>query len=177
MFKLLLILVLSISIQAQDFKPIKSSLATAGIIANLRSSSDSIKAVTKTLLKEAEKTITETPGTAGAIKFESRPNKFLSEYSNKEYCTGKKNETKVKPISFKQTLPSVDAFSDYFSALALGKNDDGEKLYDECPKDCSFNFTINLVKTGNKYNADIKTLCSDARDKDDNQYLLAVYYK
>ena len=171
--KILLMLFVFLSLSAQDYKEVNKLLASAGIYDNLTSKSNSIKVVTKTLLDQAESKV----GSENKIKFTAQPNVFLKEYANKEYCLGKLAETQKKPIVFYQSFPDLNGFSEYFSKLATGKNDDGDTMYEECPKDCSFNFTIDLKKDTNRYKSEIKAICGEARDKDDNQYLLAVAVK
>ncbi len=112
------------------------------------------------------------------LVFSSIPKKYRSDYSDKEKCTRLETETKAKPYEYRgRSFPTQDEFNSWFSDFSQGKGKDGSDLYERCDGDCSPQYFTNIVPVGGKLRVDSEVICGQARDKDDNQYVLTFAYR
>jgi len=162
--------------------PSGNILASASTWDNLRNNENSIKFNINTLIKSA------TEGKKQAVfTIISKPNKFLSDYSDKEYCEKKKQETLSNKLVFTSPeLTSTDDLNSWIGDFSQGKGDAGGDLYSKCDKTCSpsyeyeITYSTNLnmkAGTNNRYKVKALVVCGEARDKDDNQYSLTLVCK
>lgn len=146
-------------------------LASASTWDNIRNSENSIKFKIGSLIKKA----TEGKGQA-TFTISSKPNKFLSDYSDKEYCAKKEKETATEKLVFNSPeLSSNDELNSWIGDFSQGKGKEGGDLYAKCDKSCSPSYEYKITfSSGTKYKVQALVGCGHARDKDDNQYGLKL---
>lgn len=169
---------------------LRSELASAGTLANLRSTEESLKVRSLELLKAAFAALPSqlppdglcpagcSPVRTPQVVFTSVPNKFLEKYSDKATCLNLAKTTTATPILFDDRhFDSVAELSAYQGDIGQGYGVDGKKLYTECPGSCSPRYeTVILAKDG-KYQSDISVICGEARDQSDGMYRIAAAYR
>lgn len=162
--------------------------ASADVMANLVSSSGSLRKQSWKLLKQAEDA-SETseppdracPASCGAkreIVLTSVPRKFLNDYPNREKCEAKLSQTGKEPFTVHdRTFSSLEDLYDWIKAFSQGKGEDGERLYTFC-SGCSPQYTFIVDKGGeDRYVVDARVRCGHARDRDDNRYIAESGYR
>ncbi len=165
---------------ADDLKPNKKDiLASASTWDNLRNNENSLKFIISKLIKSATKGRDK-----GSFILFSRPNKVLTDYSDQQYCLDKKSKTTSSKLEFSSpTLEGDDALNAWIGDFSQGKGEAGNKLYDLCDKSCSpsYEYRIDFSSSTKKdkdgslsYGVKALVICGEARDKDDNQYILNI---
>jgi len=148
-------------------------LASASTWDNLRNSENSIKFKIGKLLKEGIGNSTNAKFTIA-----SKPQKLLSDYSDKVYCEAKKQETSnTKLIFASPKLGSLDNLNSWIADFSQGKGKQGGELYEKCDKTCSPEYEYQISynnEKGEQYEVKALVICGHARDKDDNQYKLSL---
>ncbi len=111
------------------------------------------------------------------ILFQTVPNKFLKNYTDKDYCLKILEQTKKKPFYFTPgSFSSIENLYDWFSKFSQGNGEEGRKLYEFCDKSCSPRYYNTITLEQNEYSLETKTVCGPARDKEDNNYTLQVSF-
>lgn len=112
----------------------------------------------------------------GAVILRSKPNKLLSDYSEKELCQKFLTATTRDPLRYEGLrFKSSAEFNDWFSNFSQGSGDQGEDLYQRCPGSCSPQFEAHISQENSGLEVDVMVVCGHARDKDDNQYQLSTW--
>ena len=176
--------------EAHKDVPIVSKLATSSTYANLRGSADSLKTLSKELMLSAiSSSLTTTPPesfcpagckmkSSPEIIFSSTPNKYLTDYSDKQICDELKQKTLLAPIEFKnKVFATQEDLNSYYSDLCRGSGVDGKELYKICHSSCSPSYKSTIFKNGDGYQMDTEIVCSDARDKSEGMYRLSSSYR
>ena len=153
--------------------PGAKALASANWFSNLRSHENSLKVKVKTLLEEALEKKKDSLPISTKILFDVVPQRVLSDYSDKQYCKDKLQETGANPILYSKNFKEIDEFKDWFADFSQGKGGEGKDLYKKCDKSCSPAYSIEIegnLGMGLKTNTEV--VCGHARDKEDDQYKL-----
>jgi hypothetical protein len=166
--------------------PLESSIATAGVWANLRKRADSVRTESKRLLGEAEGRIAtaqppddlcpascETPITPQII-FSTLPTEFLQVYEQSDKCERLLQTTSKTPLTFDPlTFDSLDQLNDWVYEFTRGKGAQGQELYRRCDGKCSPQYLWTISRSGEKLTIETEVTCGHARDRDVNRYALA----
>lgn len=146
-------------------------LASASTWDNVMNTKDSLKFKTSQLINSAIKDKQK-----AEIVVKTIPNKILKQYSDKEYCDKKLQQTSGdKKLIYKSTsLNSADAVNEWISGLSQGKNTEGKSLYEKCDKTCSPEYEYLILFDSGKFNVKAAVTCGHARDKNDNKYKLSA---
>ncbi len=196
---LMLFLIASVSGIAEEAKKcssfvkdinIESNLATASVIANKLNKVGSIRFETSHMLEEAEKNVLKVekptdlcPSNCDLPKepivvFKSVPNEFLSHYDESEKCGKLQEETEKNPLSYNnKDFPTLQSLEDWFGDFTRGKGADGKDLYERCSGKCSPQYECIISRNDDKFLLDAQVLCGQARDKNDNKYVLSYSYR
>jgi len=153
-----------------DLSKGSSKLATANTWENLRNNKGSLKFETAEILKCG---LPNLPLEKMLI-ISSLPKIFLSEYDDKTYCQSKLSETKKSPYIYNAgSFSSVEDLNDWIKDFSQGSGKDGKDLYAKCDKSCSPQYTYKIKKSGeDNLTLNAEVICGDARDKNDNMYVL-----
>lgn len=109
------------------------------------------------------------------IVFTSIPNKFLSDYSDKDYCEKFFKQTKENPIKYRNIkFNNIEEFSSWYNEFSQGKGKEGKDLYNKCDKSCSPQYKSIISQNTDSLNVEVEVVCGAARDKDENNYILGV---
>lgn len=170
--------------------PLQSTLATANTWDNVRGNAGSLKVESQKLLSRARKELLTSkapedlcpkechPDSKPQIVFRSIPNKFLSDYSDREHCASLSEQTKLKPLAYSgKQFDSVDSLNSWIGDFSQGSGTEGKDLYKKCDGDCSPQYEYRILDNASAMNVDAVVLCGQARDKDDNQFKLSVSYR
>lgn len=163
---------------------VSTTLATAGVFANLRGAESSIKVQAQRILDQAKTAALGKDDAAcqgcklsdqPRIIFRAEPNQLLGEYDDQAKCEEYLRRTTASPIKFTGwVFRQTEEFAEMFSRFAQGKGDDGKLLYEKCDGDCSPRYTVEIVeRSGGISHADINVICGPARDKDEGNYKLS----
>ena len=108
------------------------------------------------------------------VIFKSVPNKFISDYSDRDKCENLFEQTKKEPFVYKRrSFATLEEFHEWFSDFSQGKGRDGNDLYDKCDGRCSPRYKTFISKEKKSYLVDAEVQCGPARDKSDNKYQLS----
>jgi hypothetical protein len=160
-------------------KPVEKTTATAAAWANLKKAEGSLRIESERLLSSAAKILSlSTTAKSPTLIFESKPKKFLSDYSDRADCEAKFKQSKAKPYTFGSlTFQSVEEINTWFSSFSQGKGEEGIKLYQLCSGSCSPQYKLSLTKKGSAFAVATQVVCGPARDKNDNMYDLSLNEK
>lgn len=166
------------------------TLATASTWANLRGSAGSLKSESKRLLNDAFTRAANTQAPADScpadctakthpqVIFETKPNKTLSNYSDRAACLQRLATTTRTPIQYlNRRFATLDELSAWFADFSQGSGDDGADLYSKCEGSCSPQYRCEIERDGSAYKLNAHVICGEARDKDDNQFVLTSTYR
>ena len=144
-------------------------IASAGTWDNLRNTKDSLKFKTTEIIEQATKN-----KSSANFSINSTPNKFLTNYSDKEYCEQKLQQTSgdKRLVYDSAKLNSAEEVSKWISGFSQGSSTEGKKLYDTCDKSCSPIYEYKVSFENNTYKIKALVTCGHARDKGDNKYKL-----
>ncbi len=168
-----------------------SATASAGSWGNLRNNPGSLRFESSRLLTAATKSqpssppsdLTCPPGCSAPkrpeVIFRSVPQKFLSDYSDREHCEQLRSATERAPLTYKnRKFPDADGLNSWFGDFSQGKGTDGSDLYSKCDGACSPQYTCEIRRSSDQsLIVDASVLCGPARDKSDNNYRLTVAYR
>ena len=157
--------------------PISQSTAGAGVYSNFWERDGTVTAESRRLITLADSLLSRPDAASKEItyQFESKPTKYLTDYDEAGICAEKLKATTQKPLHFdKVTFDSVDEVVDWFSDISQGSGDLGEKLYEQCPGDCSPSYQLEISKVGGKLQVEAHIICGHARDKDDDTYQVSL---
>lgn len=162
---------------SQSSKILASVIASAGNWANLRNNPGSLRFESDKLLKDGYSLLTSKDSSKKipALFLESTPQKYLSEYSDFQYCQEKLNTTSATPIKFSSlSFENIEALSKWFGDFSQGSGTEGKKLYSLCDKSCSPRYELQITEKEGKLNVDASVICGHARDKSDDMYMLCT---
>lgn len=193
------VLLFSSTIRADTFRcssifqevPIKSALASASTVANLWGSSDSLAALSRSMIEEAAKTLPKAAKPESIIcpqqckqpdKPEivllTKPNRTLENYSDREVCQELLTKTNEKPLNFEdRQFNDVEALTGYYTSFAQGKGEDGAELYRECHSSCSPVYSSKIKVRKDALTMSTAVICGHARDKSEGRYVLTSSYR
>lgn len=170
---------------------VETATATASSWSNLRNNPGSLRFESARLLTRATGDNTAPPPAdlscpagcsvpkAPEVLFVSVPQKYLSDYSEREHCEQLRQATTKKPFTYaNRTFTDSSGLNDWFGDFSQGKGKDGKDLYSKCDGACSPQYTCEIRRDGKSglvVNASV--VCGAARDKDDNSYRLTLAYR
>lgn len=165
----------------------KSALATASIFANATNRKGSLRFESAELLSSAVATL-ESKNNActapcaqslpeGEIVLTTVPNKFLTDYDDREFCEQMLVKTANQSFKFGPKLfATLAELNSWVGDFSQGKGTDGETLYKLCPRSCSPDYKYSIRKDNSgRFLVSAESTCRHARDKDDNQYRLELF--
>jgi hypothetical protein len=160
------------------------SFGSVGMLANLRGSDGSIRAVAKDLLAaalEQQRATTQScpGGCAGgdpAIVYKVLPTAYLNADRQRAECQQHERATSAEPLRFaKRGFSSLDDLNEWIMDFSRGKGDDGKALYAACASNCSPRYTFLIEPTdGATLMLETEVVCGLARDKKVTQYSLST---
>ncbi len=160
------------------------TFGSVGVLANLRRSDGSIRAVAQDLLAAALEQLRQVtpscPGGCGAgestIVYTVRPTAYLDADRQRSECRQYERETSASPLRFADhEFDSLDALNEWIMDFSRGKGADGKALYGACASNCSPRYTF-LIKPrdGTTLTLDAEVVCGLARDKKVSEYSLST---
>lgn len=160
------------------------TFGSVGVLANLRRSDGSIRAVAQDLLAAALERQREAapscPGgcTAGesTIVYKVLPTAYLDADRQRSECRQYERDTSASPLRFAgHEFDSLDALNEWIMDFSRGKSADGKALYAACASNCSPRYTF-LIKPrdGTTLTLDAEVVCGLARDKKVSEYSLST---
>ena len=160
------------------------TFGSVGVLANLRGSDGSIRAVAQDLLAAAlEQQRIATPscptgctGGEPTIVYRVLPTAYLNKDRQRAECQQNERETSAVPLRFaKHEFNSLDDLNEWIMDFSRGKGDEGKALYAACASNCSPRYTF-LIKPrgGNTLMLETEVVCGLARDKKVTQYSLST---
>jgi len=165
-------------------RKLADTFGSVGVLANLRRSNGSIRAVAQDLLAAAlEQQRQATPSCpddciAGesTIVYKVRPTAYLDADRQRSECRQYERETSASPLRFAdQEFESLDALNEWIMDFSRGRGADGKALYSACASNCSPRYTF-LIKPrdGTTLTLDTEVICGLARDKKVSEYSLST---
>jgi hypothetical protein len=161
--------------------------ASAGILANLWGSSDSLKIVSSTVVTNlleiasqpnrhpipCPKNCSTIP--APVVQLHVEPQQTVTQYPDAEHCQQLQQLSKVTPLIFETTVSNQDELMSWIQDLSRGRGQHGEALYAFCDKSCSPSYAFSIVPTATQeqFQVQAQIQCGHARDRDHNKYSLA----
>jgi len=110
------------------------------------------------------------------VNLEIEPNKFRENYRDKNFCLDLKKSTFSEPFrSEEKKFENISDLNQWIKNFTQGKNTEGKKLYEFCPKSCSPSYRFSINVSDQKYSLVSSSTCGEARDKKDNNYKLTSY--
>lgn len=165
--------------------PLNSEVGSAGLMKNIASHPESIRAIAGDLLKEAlaqprlQKTVdcgrdcTSSPDSQVVYRVE--PMDFLAEEDQDEICLTLEQQTQVNPWRFAdQQFESVDDINEWVMKFSQGRGEEGKKLYQRCASNCSPRYTFLIAREQQNYRLSTEVKCGLARDKDTDRYQIST---
>lgn len=160
------------------------TFGSVGVLANLRGSDGSIRAVAQDLLAAALEqqrlAIPSCPngcsGGESTIVYKVLPTAYLNTDRQRSECRQYERETSASPLRFTDhEFDSLDALNEWIMDFSRGKGADGKALYAACASNCSPRYTF-LIKPrdGTTLMLDAEVVCGLARDKKETQYSLST---
>lgn len=160
------------------------TFGSVGVLANLRGSAGSIRAVARELLAAAlEQQRLGTGGCPGdcgvqesAIVYKVLPTAYLDGDRQRSECQRYERETSASPLRFPdREFDSLDALNEWIMDFSRGKGSDGKALYAACASNCSPRYTF-IIRPGDGTTLalDADVICGLARDKKESRYRLST---
>lgn len=166
--------------------PVASAVASAAVLPNLFKTARSLRSESSRMLSEASSEIRLAQPPAGVcpatctaadvpqVSFRSAPTSFREDYAHAEHCQRLFEETSRRPLTFQsRSFESVDEVSRWVEDLAMGRNLDGEQLYEHCNNGCSPRYSWTISQDGNGLRVDTEVVCGPARNRSDNEFELS----
>ena len=164
--------------------PLGDTFGSVGVLANLRGSNGSIRAVARDLLAAAleqqrRATAACPGGCAGGestIVYKVLPTAYLDGDRQREECRQYERETSAAPLHFAaHEFDSLAALNEWIMDFSRGKGADGKALYAACASNCSPRYTF-LIKPrdGTTLMLETEVVCGLARDKSVTQSRLST---
>lgn len=168
---------------------ISQHIASASAIPNLFGAEDSLRMVIKRTLHSATQKLAgdfrvnspQCPEGCSAAKhhfFElfSRPTSFESAEARGVPCISFLNRTEEQPLYYGPlSFEGLKQFEKWFQSFSQGKNELGEKLYEDCPGACSPQYQAVFLLNPAHVKAHVYVRCGMPRDRSDNQYEVRLY--
>jgi hypothetical protein len=175
MLKIIIGLLLILSSNAlAECQHIKSTIGSASIFSNLMNSKRSLRYELTESIMLAHMKSKESP--FKRVQVLVTPNKTLNKYRKMKTCEELHRKSSLTPNLYVKRYKNVEDFQDWFIDFSQGDNDDGEKLYEECPDLCSLSYKVLLQfgdgKDGGPLDTHVEATCGAARDRNENNYLI-----
>ena len=156
--------------------PIATKTASAGYLSNLTNRAGSIRATSKSMLSDAiETTKSGEPGQR--IIFKSIPELSKKVDADDYMCDRYEKATTKAPLEFNnKRFASVDALTDWIMDFTQGRGADGKSLYEQCPGNCSPQYTWWIDPVKSELMVQARVICGPPRDKDSDAYELSISY-
>lgn len=164
--------------------PLADTYGSVGVLANLRGSDGSIRAVAKDLLAAALEQQRVPPQSCAdgcaagepVIVYKVQPSAYLSEDRQRAECRQYERDTSAEPLRFaKREFASLDDLNKWIMDFSRGKGDDGKVLYAACASNCSPRYTFLIEpRDGARLILETEVVCGLARDKKVSQYSLST---
>jgi hypothetical protein len=154
--------------------PLAAKTASAGYLSNFTNRAGSIRAVSKSMLNSAiEAAKTDKPGRQ--IVFKSIPQLSAKADSDDPMCERLEKQTSEKPIEFNdKRFATVDDLNDWIMNFTQGEGADGKSLYEQCPGNCSPQYTWHIEPANGDLNVNARVVCGPPRDRDSDAYNLSI---
>jgi hypothetical protein len=163
-------------------KHLGEKFASAGMLANLRGSSDSIRAIARELLDAALRGEPQArcPKNCGVrdaeVIYRVAPTVFLKSSRQRSECLSLEQQTSASPFQFAaQRFANLDDLNKWLMDFSRGKGTQGKELYRRCSSNCSPRYTFRIGgsrETG--FTVVSEVLCGLARDKSEPRYSLST---
>ena len=156
--------------------PVATKMASAGYLSNLTNRAGSIRATSKSMLSDAIETAKT--GEAGQrIIFKSIPELSAKVNADDYMCDRYEKATTKLPLEFNNKhFAGVDELTDWIMDFTQGKGADGKSLYEQCPGNCSPQYTWWIDPEKSKLNVQARVICGPPRDRDSDAYKLSVAF-
>jgi hypothetical protein len=160
---------------------IGDKFGSAGMLANLRGSSDSIRAVAKELLDAALRDESQASCPASCedshteVIYRVAPTMFLDTSRQRSECLRLEQRTSESPFDFAaQRFTTLDELNEWMMDFARGKGAQGRELYRLCASNCSPRYTFRIRGSHELgFTVASEVLCGLARDRSDTRYSLS----
>lgn len=160
--------------QAETVTPLATETASAGYIANISNRKDSIRSTSNRMLTKAIESAS-TSGEPRRIVFKSIPELSKKSTSDDAMCRRQEAETKTKPLVFDdKRFASADELTDWIMEFTRGKGADGRSLYEQCPGECSPQYTWWIDPKGSDLLVRARVVCGMPRDRSGDKYHLST---
>jgi len=154
--------------------PLAAKTASAGYLSNFTNRAGSIRAVSKSMLDSAIETA-KTDKQGQQIIFKSIPQLSRKADSDDPMCKRLEKQTSEKPIEFNdKRFATVDDLNDWIMDFTQGEGADGKSLYEQCPGNCSPQYTWHIEPENGNLNVDARVVCGPPRDHDSDAYNLSI---
>lgn len=154
---------------------LSNEMASAGVIANMTNRSNSIQAVSHRLLTGAiDSARSKKP--EQIVIFTSIPELSKKTTGDDQMCARHEQTTKKQPIEFNDIhFESTEALTDWIMDFTQGKGSDGKSLYEQCPGECSPQYTWWIEpQTASNLNVQARVVCGMPRDRSSDSYRLTT---
>ena len=157
-----------------EVTPLGTATASAGFLANVGNSADSIRANSSRMLSSAiEKA--KSDASAQRIIFKSIPELSKKTTSDDEMCARREAVTSKEPLEFgEKRFATVDDLTDWIMDFTQGKGTEGKSLYKQCPGKCSPQYTWWIEPQQSELLVRARVICGRPRDRSGNKYQLSI---
>jgi hypothetical protein len=167
-------------------KQLATQKATASVWANLQNKDSSIKHLSKELLAQGLSSFppAQTPEKVACssdcsvqplVGLISTPLVFVEDSKKRQACQPHLEKTQQTPLVYQpEPFSSVEALQAWMTDFSQGKGKEGKKMYEDCPGDCSPQFSYQVEPENKTYTMRAEVICGLPRDKKDDMYELTV---
>ena len=159
------------------------TFGSVGVLANLRGTPGSIRAVARQLLSEAlEAAPSDVTCPAGCdqtpvtIVYKVMPTTHLDDTKQRNICRNLESKTTKVPFRFaEKRFASLNNLNEWMMDFSRGKGPDGKRLYRMCASNCSPRYTF-LIKNPDDgaFQLESEVVCGRARDRSVKRYSLSI---
>lgn len=154
--------------------PIATETASAGYWSNFTNRAGSIRATSKSMLTSAIETATS-DDSGRRIIFKSTPELSTKADADDQLCERFEKATTREPLRFDdRRFTSVDELTDWIMAFTQGDGADGKSLYQQCPGNCSPQYTWLIDPGKSELIVEARVVCGLPRDRDSDKYRLSI---
>jgi len=156
--------------------PLSTETASAGYVANFTNRAGSIRAVSKSMLTSAIETV-RSDASGRQLIFKSIPQLSTKTDAEDQICYRLEQATTKEPLQFNdKRFATVDDLTDWIMDFTRGKGDDGKSLYEQCPGDCSPQYTWWIDPLESELLVQARVICGPPRDRDSDKYQLSIEF-
>lgn len=159
---------------SQSVTPLASKTASAGYWSNFTNKAGSIRATSKSMLDDA--TEAAKSGDPGQwIIFKSIPELSAKVDADDYMCDRYEKATTKLPLEFNnKRFSSVNELTDWIMKFTQGEGADGKSLYEQCPGNCSPQYTWWIDPANSELKVQARVICGPPRDHDSDAYKLST---